>query len=622
MDMSTVGILMDQISEPSIIIDLGHKLIVQVNAELITITGFSRDELYLASPFDLIGNIENIDLGQTELQIELSRKNKTAAQIQAKAIVLDPEKKIILLELLGFNKNTKNERFNLSSLIKIFAFSDAHTKDEYLKQVVKELTRINPNVSINLFLYNPEKRIYCKFNKKESDTIFPDSYSDGDIKTIYPIEVWRPGKRVMNGFQRVARTNGLSALLVCPMVNQEKIPGFVIISEENEAVSTLDVDLWTTITNIINQIIIFLDIHEGLVRQKAEKEKQGKIFDEIFANVPAGILFVSNNHVQKINTYAEVALGYAKWEIENISINELFSGSEILIKNLNANKEKTAQATTTLHRRDGEKIKVLIQTIPIDHFETSNQKQEFLILFNDLSEIEKIELKTKQLEQQALVGMMMAYFAHDVRNIVNSIQIWANTSELKIKNGNINGLSTDGIKEDCDRMILLMESILSYSRSLETKMEPIEIVDFLQRLLDRMQPKLSRFNIRTIYKVEDDIPLLFGDKRSLEQVFSNLVNNAKNAMEEGGGTLAININCEGLKNEKIVVIKIADTGSGIPDDVINKLFEPYMTTRSGGTGLGLVISQKIIMAHKGKIHVTSFPGGTTFTISIPAYITE
>ena len=622
MDISIVGLLMDQIPEPGFLIDLTHKSIVQVNGELITITGFSHEELCSASIDALIRNIIDIDFDQNEFQIELSRKNKTTLQVQAKVIQLVPKSKMILIELLGFNKRADKNQITLSSITKIFEFSYDQTKEEYLKRVLEELESIFTNATINLYLHNQEKKVYCKLNRNKSKSIFPDIYSNNDIETINTPEIWKPGKRVMNGFQRLARVNDLASLILYPMINQDEISGFIIVSEKNETIPNLDLDTWTTITEIIDRTIISFDQYKRLASENLDKAKQNKILNEIFENISVGVMHIKDNHIKQINSYTEQVLGYSKWEIENIPINELFSGNENLINNLNPINTINAQLTTILHRRDGIEIRVLIQIIPIEYSEPSGQTNEVLVLFTDLSEIEKLQSKTKQLEQQALVGIMMAYFAHDVRNIVNSIQIGVNTSKLKIGSGNIDALSMTGIEEDCDRIILLMESILSYSRSLESTMESVEIVGFLQRLLDRMQPKLEKFNIKTIFQVEADIPLISGDTRSLEQVFSNLINNAKDAMEEEGGTLAINVNCEGMKNEKMVTIKMTDTGPGIPDDLISKLFEPYITTRTSGTGLGLVISKQIILAHKGKIHVTSFPGGTTFTISIPANTTE
>ena len=621
MDLPIVGILMDQIPTPGILIDLQHKSIGQVNGEIITITGFSQEELCSADLTALIRNINNIDIDQNEFLIELSRKNKEALLVQARATQLDRERKWILILLMGYKKSIDKNEVALSYVTKICNYSYDQTKEEYLKRVSKELENIYTNALVNVYLLNQDNN-YRKLHTSESKSIFPDIYTNNDVESINMPEIWKPGKRVMNGFQRLARVNGFASLIICPLKNQNGLSGFILISEKNQTTSIFDLSSCLTITEIINQVAASFDRFYKLNLENLEKMKQNNLLNVVYDNIPVGVLHIENNQIEQINSYAEKVLGYSEWEIKDISINDLFSGNESLVNIIINSKTKKELAEITLHQRDGVEIKVYLQIIPMQNSEPLHQKNDALIIFTDTTEIEKLQSKTKQLEQQALVGLMTAYFAHDVRNIINSIQIGADTSELKIKSGDIETLSMAGIKEDCDRITLLMESILSYSRSFEGNMGPVDIVSFLQRLIDRLQPKLLKYNIKTIFQVEADIPLITGDTRSLEQVFSNLINNAKDAMGDDGGTLAININHEGIKNGKLVTIMIADTGPGIPDDLLNKLFEPYMTTRIGGTGLGLVISKQIILAHKGKIEVTSFPGGTTFKISLPEYFTE
>ncbi|MDP3449076.1 MAG: HAMP domain-containing sensor histidine kinase, partial [Anaerolineaceae bacterium] len=112
---------------------------------------------------------------------------------------------------------------------------------------------------------------------------------------------------------------------------------------------------------------------------------------------------------------------------------------------------------------------------------------------------------------------------------------------------------------------------------------------------------------------------IMGDPKSLDRVFTNLITNALDAMAEKGDTLAVTavMNKE-IVNHPFVDISITDNGPGIPEDVKEHLFSPYMTTRKKGTGLGLFLTKQIVTAHKGSISVNSFPGGTVFTIRLPA----
>jgi two-component system sensor histidine kinase AtoS len=140
----------------------------------------------------------------------------------------------------------------------------------------------------------------------------------------------------------------------------------------------------------------------------------------------------------------------------------------------------------------------------------------------------------------------------------------------------------------------------------------------MERLLERWHPRMTRLNIDMHVRVEENVPLAVADARALDQVLTNLISNALTAMKDKGGSLAVKVERANEKEGKAwVSISISDTGPGIPDEIGDKIFEPFYTTSPQGTGLGLAITKRIILAHKGKINVTSFPGGTIFTVLLP-----
>ena len=110
---------------------------------------------------------------------------------------------------------------------------------------------------------------------------------------------------------------------------------------------------------------------------------------------------------------------------------------------------------------------------------------------------------------------------------------------------------------------------------------------------------------------------MHGDYRALEQVFVNLLT-MPSGMDRGNGTLSIKIqNAPGKERPLMYEVIVADSGPGISEDLVEHVFEPFMTTKSSGTGLGLAITKRIVNAHKGKITVESFPGGTVFHVQLP-----
>lgn len=150
-------------------------------------------------------------------------------------------------------------------------------------------------------------------------------------------------------------------------------------------------------------------------------------------------------------------------------------------------------------------------------------------------------------------------------------------------------------------------------------MDPVDLGMLLQRFLERWRPRFSKANVQAYFQMEPDILWVIGDARALEQVFTNLVNNAVQAMKTGG-VLAVKMTnrqvSRGASPE--VEVTVSDNGPGIPDEIREHIFEPFVTNNPQGTGLGLAITKRIINAHRGSISVNSFPGGTVFHVCLPA----
>jgi signal transduction histidine kinase len=136
-------------------------------------------------------------------------------------------------------------------------------------------------------------------------------------------------------------------------------------------------------------------------------------------------------------------------------------------------------------------------------------------------------------------------------------------------------------------------------------------------MLERMQSRMAQNNVKYSLQLEDGIPPVDGDLRALEQVFTNLISNAIQAMPEGGTIVVKSRRQHGTEDREDVEISISDTGPGIPNEIRDRIFEPFFTTKPNGTGLGLAIVKRIVTAHKGSISVNSVPGGTVFQIHLP-----
>jgi signal transduction histidine kinase len=162
----------------------------------------------------------------------------------------------------------------------------------------------------------------------------------------------------------------------------------------------------------------------------------------------------------------------------------------------------------------------------------------------------------------------------------------------------------------------VVRNLLDFSKAREAKLREANINDIVRKSMQLMENTLELSNIELILKFERNLPRVRVDEHQIEQVMVNLIVNASQAMTPGG-----KLSIETKKgDEDKVYIYVKDTGQGIPPEYLPNIFDPFFSTKSSGTGLGLSVSYGIIKNHKGNIWVESTVGvGTTFTIELPAY---
>ena len=164
---------------------------------------------------------------------------------------------------------------------------------------------------------------------------------------------------------------------------------------------------------------------------------------------------------------------------------------------------------------------------------------------------------------------MIADFAHEVRNPINNISTGLQLMRKKTQPDGTNIQIIDRMQSDCIRMSDLMESILSFSRKDFTDFKIFDCCDLLEKIHERFKNKYKKANITANFNRRIKQAMINGDMRSIDQVFTNLINNAIDAMSEDGGELSIRVS-ESLESNNFIEINISDTGRGIPDQIKQK----------------------------------------------------
>ena len=223
-------------------------------------------------------------------------------------------------------------------------------------------------------------------------------------------------------------------------------------------------------------------------------------------------------------------------------------------------------------------------------------------------------------EKLAVMGKIAASIAHEVRNPLDAIKGSAEYLQKKYhEDGTITRFTTI-IKDEINEVAKFLDEYLQFARPATPRFTPTNINSVLDETLHLAENLIEQNRIKVNKELETDLPLLMADSKQMKQVFMNIILNSIEAMPSGG-VLGIHTFKELLNGElKDVAVEFSDTGKGISRDKVEKIFEPFYTTKEEGSGLGLSISQGIIERHKGKIVVESEEGkGSTLRIILPAY---
>ena len=233
------------------------------------------------------------------------------------------------------------------------------------------------------------------------------------------------------------------------------------------------------------------------------------------------------------------------------------------------------------------------------------------------------ETRLRRSESLASMTTMAAGIAHEIKNPLAAMKIHLHLMRKTLKTKG--SLDSDGaerylsvLDEEIDHLNKIAVDFLFAVRPMNIELRLGSIESVVNDLITFLSPEADEKNIEVVSDVEKFLPRIEMDSRYLRQSLLNIVENAFAAMP-GGGRLTISVKLDG--NFEIITIK--DTGTGIDEEHLSKIFEPYFTTKASGTGLGLTVVYKVIKEHRGDIFVASEPGkGTVFTIKLPVPSTE
>src|ERR1035441_2101061 len=273
----------------------------------------------------------------------------------------------------------------------------------------------------------------------------------------------------------------------------------------------------------------------------------------------------------------------------------------------------------------------------------SQQSQHQAQLYRDLAErlaetnrrLEHAQAEARRSERLAALGQLSAGLAHEIRNPLGVIKGSAEMLTQKLQASDELARELAGyISTEVNRLSALVTEFLDFARPLHAQVAPADLIALMDRVLQivaiRFAGKLTGTqetgksmtgkSVRVERHYASGLPLVPLDESLCEQAFLNLVQNAYEAMQDEahGGTLRVEVRPTTLNDCEGVELRLADTGPGVPNELREEIFNPFVTTKKTGVGLGLSIVSKIVDGHHGSIHVENAPeGGAVFTLFFP-----
>jgi len=371
-------------------------------------------------------------------------------------------------------------------------------------------------------------------------------------------------------------------------------------------------------------------IENAMLQEQSRKSEEK--YRSLFNNDPNPIFILEPEAFQilDMNQRARDDYGYIRSEFLELAFSDLGDkDDEEIIQGLKRLSEgESVLFSKKRHYRNGQRPFYVNINVSYARYGGTNV---LVATTTDITESVEKETQLVQASKMSTLGQMAAGIAHEINQPLNVIQVCADFFQKMIKRGqqiseeDLASLSED-IGSNVQRASSIIQHMRDFARQSDVGRTKIDINAPIQDVFKVMGHQLKMHQIELVLELDPDLPLIMADHNRLEQVFINLVTNALDAMDEKEriseqGDVEKRLTIQSFSRNGAVVVTVTDTGIGMSQDVINKIFEPFYTTKDvgKGTGLGVSISYGIVKDYDGTIRVSSQAGkGTTFELAFPS----
>lgn len=371
---------------------------------------------------------------------------------------------------------------------------------------------------------------------------------------------------------------------------------------------------------ILGRIDDLDSVNLGILVQRLARER--KLQETVFNTIKDGILVIdSDGVVQYTNKAAFALIGLKEEDVGNTRLWKMVPD---LARSIDVDQvNDLAQASPVLSREVElsypEHRFVRLYMVPIDAPVGHNDSGGMVVVLSDVTE-EKVSMEERiEGERIASIMRLSAGVAHELGNPLNSLTIHLQLIERKLKKLSLDD-NVDGVAESlhvCQAEVQRLDGIITHFleavRPQQPELNELDLIELIDEVLQVQEVELINRCLDVNIEVGKSIPTILGDRGQIKQVFFNLIKNAMEAMQSGGKLKIL-----AKSDDDFVYIQFIDTGSGIAEDELSRILQPYYTTKKEGHGLGMMIVQRIMRDHGGQLGIESKKEqGTMITLQFP-----
>jgi PAS domain S-box-containing protein len=384
---------------------------------------------------------------------------------------------------------------------------------------------------------------------------------------------------------------------------------------DGDFLSSDDVELVETIAGYVAVALDNAQLYSSLEQKALEIARLKDFSENIVESLNVGVLSVDlDGIVESWNTRMEQLFGVARQEAVGRQLSSLLP--EELAREIVARGDEE-QITGIYKQRLHHQGKLLTLNVSITPLVSkSSERIGRLLLFDDVTQRERMEEQMSQTEKLTSLGLLAAGVAHEVNTPLAVISNYIQMLAKQMPEGDPRQTIIEKIVKQTFRASEIVNNLLNFSRTGAAEAADVDVNRVVEETLSLVAHPLKTSQIRVVKQLGEPLPAVRGSANKLQQVFLNLFLNARDAMPTGGM-----LEVRTAAHNGSVEVEVADTGAGIAREHIHRIFDPFFTTKASGrgTGLGLSVSYGIIKEHSGKIDVRSTPGkGTSFHVEFPA----